>query len=107
AGRDDFLCPIFIQPADSGGILFADCFVRPEECAIQIDRSQSIWELCCRLNIVFHFSQIGYHRLVHFLLAKVPSSTIRKRRTVWGPTAQSLNHSSPNGSPKKNLVYGF
>src|ERR1700693_2837996 len=55
SGRDDPLCPIFIQPADSGGILFADCFVRPEECAIQIDRSQPIRELCCRLNIVFHF----------------------------------------------------
>ena len=44
-GRNDHLCAVFVQPAHRRGILFADCFVGSEKCAIQVDRSQSIREL--------------------------------------------------------------
>ena len=109
-GSDDHLCAIFVQPAHRRSVLFADCFVGPEQRAIQVDGRQSIRELRCGLILILHFrifclartfcrdnllpgrfvcrfppGRLGIGRYlcetaVHSLLAKGPSSMILSRR---------------------------
>src|SRR5271165_4064550 len=83
AGNDR---PVQLKLAlESNAILFADCFIRTKKCDVQVNRSQSKRELCCKLIVV---SLSAHREELKLCFSPKISSTlmkfiVRQPRIAW------------------------